>query len=85
MNYADDVREYCKTNIESSRRRGEKQIAIRAGEIRTARGYENRRPLVYWYAPPPGAKKYEEFAGGERVSRTGPSNGANAIFSFRLR
>ena len=82
MTYADDVREYCKANIEPSRRRGEKQIAIRAGDIRTAMGYKNRMPLV---CAAPGAKKFEEFAGGERVSLTGPSNGSNAIFSFRLR
>jgi len=82
MSYADDVREYCKANIEPFRRRGEKQIAIRAGDIRTAMGYKNRMPLV---CAAPGAKKFEEFAGGERVSLTEPSNGANAIFSFRLR
>ena len=76
------AKEYCKTNIESSRRREEKQIAIRAGDIRTAMGYKNRRPLV---CAAPGAKKFEEFAEGERVSLTGPSNGANATFSFRLR
>lgn len=82
MSYADDVRGYGKANIEPSRRRGEKQIAIRAGDIRTAMGYKNRMPLV---CAAPGAKKFEVFAGGERVSLTGSSNGANAIFSFRLR
>lgn len=55
MSYADDVREYCKANIEPSRRRGEKQIAIRAGDIRTAMGYKNRMPLV---CAAPGAKKF---------------------------
>jgi hypothetical protein len=73
------VREYCKANIEPSRRRGEKQ---RAGDIRTSMGYKNRMPLV---CAALGTKKFEEFAGVQRVSLTGPSNGANAIFSFRLR
>ena len=65
MSYADDVREYCKANIEPSRRREEKRIAIRAGDIRTAMGYKNRMPLV---CTAPGAKKFEEFAGGEGLA-----------------
>lgn len=39
MSYADDVRMYCKENIiDPSRKRGEKQIAIRAGDIHKAMG-----------------------------------------------
>jgi len=34
MSYANDVRNYCNENvIDPSRRRGEKQITIRAGDI----------------------------------------------------
>jgi hypothetical protein len=32
-----------------------------------------------------GANKFEEIAGVERVSITGPTNGANAIFTFRIK
>jgi hypothetical protein len=32
-----------------------------------------------------GAKKFEAIAGVERVSLTGPTNGANAIFTFLIK
>jgi hypothetical protein len=50
--------------------------------IHSNMGYKNGMPLV---CAAPGAKKLEEFAGGERVSLSAASNGAKAIFSFRLR
>lgn len=64
-----------------ARRRGEKQIVIRAGDIHKDMGYQSRMPLV---CAALGAKKFEEFAGVERISLTGPTNGANAIFTFRI-
>ena len=83
MSYADEVREYCKDNIiVPARTRGEKQIAIRAGDIHTVMGYKSRMPLV---CAALGANKFEKSAGVERISITGPTNGANAIFTFRIR
>jgi len=83
MSYADDVRNYCKNSIvDPARRRGEKQIVIRAGDIHTAMSYKCRMPLV---CAALGANKFEEIAGVERVSLTGPTNGANAIFTFRIK
>jgi hypothetical protein len=83
MSYADDVRRYCKDNIiDPARRRGEEQIIIRAGDIHRAMGYQSRMPLV---CAALGAKKFEELAGIDRVSLTGPTNGANAIFTFRIK
>jgi hypothetical protein len=83
VSYADDVREYCKDNIiDPARRRGEEQIVIRAGDIHKAMGYQNRMPLV---CAALGAKKFEETAGVDRVSLTVPTNGANAIFTFRIK
>jgi 5-methylcytosine-specific restriction protein B len=83
MSYADDVRKYCKDNIiDPARTGGEKQIAIRAGDIHTAMGYQRRMPLV---CAALGANKFEEIAGVERVSITGPTHGANAIFTFWIR
>jgi len=80
MSYADDVRQYCKDNIiDPARRRGEEQIVIRAGDIHKAMGYQSRMPLV---CAAIGAKKFEEIAGVVRVSLTGPTNGANAMFTF---
>jgi hypothetical protein len=83
MSYADDVRKYCKdTIVDQARRRGENQIVIRAGDIHTVMGYQNRMPLV---CAALGAKKFEVLASVERISLTGPTNGANAIFTFRIK
>jgi hypothetical protein len=83
MSYADDVRSYCKGNIiEPARKRGEKEVAIRAGDIHSAMGYRNRMPLV---CAALGAKKFEEIVDIERVSLTGPANGANATFTFQIK
>ncbi len=83
MSYADDVRQYCKDNIiDPARRRGENQISIRAGDIHNAMGYKSRMPLV---CAAIGANKFEAIAGVERVSLTGPTNGANAIFTFLIK
>jgi hypothetical protein len=82
MSHADDVRKYCLDNlVEPARRRGEKELTVRAGDVHTAMGYKNRMPLV---CAALGAKKFEASAGVERVSLTGPTNGANAMFTFRL-
>ncbi len=83
MSYADDVRKYCKDYIiDPARKRGEKQISIRAGDIHNAMGYKNRLPLV---CSALGANKFQEFAGVERISVSGPTNGANAVFTFRIK
>ena len=83
MSYADDVRNYCLENIiRPARTRGENQLTIRAGDIHTAMGYRNRMPLV---CAALGAKKFEEIAEVERISLTGPTNGANAFFTFRIK
>ena len=83
MNHADDVRQYCINNIVApARSRGEKQISIRAGDIHSAMGYTNRMPLV---CAALGAKKFEPLARVERLSLTGPTNGANAIFTFLIK
>jgi len=83
MSQSDDVREYCKTNIiEPARAQGESQVEIRAGDIHSAMGYRNRMP---WVCAALGAKKFEDIAEVERIGLTGPTNGANAIFTFRIK
>lgn len=83
MSHADDVRKYCKDNIiDPARIRGEKQIAIRVGDIHAAMGYKSRMPLV---CAALGANKFVEIARVERISITGPTNGANAIFTFQIK
>ncbi len=82
MTHADRVREYCKTNfIDPARARGETTGAIRAGDIHTALGFQNRMPLV---CSALGTVIFEELARVHRVSIEGPTNGANAVFTFRL-
>jgi len=82
MSHSDDVRRYCKENlIDPARNRGEKEISIRAGDIHKVMGFQSRMPLV---CAALGAKKFEEIAGVERVSLTGPSNGSNAFFTFKI-
>lgn len=82
MSYSDDVRNYCKDNIvDPARDRGESKVVIRDGDIHTTMRYKNRMPLV---CAALGAKKFEEIAGVQRLSLTGPTNGANAIFTFRI-
>ena len=81
--FADEVRQHCIENIvKPARRAGQKEIEIRAGDIHHAMGYQSRMPLV---CSALGAKKFEKKAEVERVSITGPSNGANALFKFKIR
>lgn len=83
MSYADDVRQYCKSNIiDPARKRGEKQVSIRAGDIHNSMGYKSRMPLV---CAALGANKFDTVASVSRVGITGPTNGANAIFTFLIK
>jgi 5-methylcytosine-specific restriction protein B len=82
MNFADDVREYCRVHyVEPARARGESMVTIRAGDVHSALGYKNRHPLV---CSAIGAKVFEESCRLERVGVDGPLNGANTIFTFRI-
>lgn len=82
MKHADDVREYCITTyIEPARRKGEKSVIIRSGDVHSALNYRNRYPLV---CSAIGSNTFEELARIRRVSIEGPLNGANTIFKFDL-
>ena len=83
MTYADYVREYCKLHyIEPARTRGDATVSIRAGDVHSAMGFKNRMPLVCSVL---GATVFQALAGVERIGVTGPINGANAVFTFRLK
>jgi hypothetical protein len=46
MSLADDVRRFCKeTYVDPARKRGEKMLVIRSGEVHNALKYKNRYPL----------------------------------------
>lgn len=81
--FADEVRQHCiESIVELARRAGKKEVEIRAGDIHNAMDYQSRMPLV---CSALGAKKFEKTAGIERLSITGPSNGANAVFRFKIK
>ncbi len=83
MSFADDVRNYCIENfIIPARSNGIASVTIRAGDIHSALGYRNRMPLVCGAL---GAKVFETTAFVERTSISGPSNGANAVFVFKIK
>jgi hypothetical protein len=82
MSFADDVRNYCLGEVEKARIEGKKQISFRAGDVHNTMGYKNRLPLV---CAAIGAKKFENLACVERTGYEGPSNGANAVFTFKIR
>jgi hypothetical protein len=83
MSYSDDVRKYCIDNIITpARSKGAATATIRAGDIHSALGYRNRMPLVCGAL---GARVFETTANVVRESITGPSNGANAVFVFKIK
>jgi len=83
MNHSDQVRDYCLNNyIMPARKRGDKTISIRAGDIHKEMNLKNRLPLV---CSALGTQTFEEMANVERISITGPTNGANTIFTFMMK
>jgi len=82
MSHADVVRDYCRrTYIEPARQRGERYIAIRAGDVHKDLEYSNRHPLV---CSAIGAKIFEDRYGIERIAVEGPLNGVKTTFWFNL-
>jgi hypothetical protein len=82
MSFADDVRNYCKTNyIEPARNRSEKIITICSGDVHKALNYRNKYPLV---CSAIGSKLFEENYNVRRISVEEPLNGASTLFTFEL-
>jgi len=82
MTLSDDVRKYCFDNyISPARKRGDGFISIRAGDIHKEMNFKKRMPLV---CSSLGTKKFEELTKVERISITGPLNGASTTFTFKL-
>lgn len=82
MSLADDVREYCKiTYIDPVRRRDQKTVTIRSGDVHSALNYRNRYPLV---CSAIGSNRFEEICNLKRVSVEGPLNGVSTLFTFEL-
>jgi hypothetical protein len=82
MSHADDVREYCGvTYVNPARRKREKFVKIRSGDVHSTLNYRNRYPLV---CSAIGSNLFEELAQVNRVSIEGPLNGSNTLFTFEL-
>ena len=80
MSLADDVRSYCSKHfVDPARSRGDKQVAIRAGDVHQALGYKNRLPLV---CSALGAAVFESEYRVHRTAVEGPLNGSNTILRF---
>lgn len=82
VSHSDDVREYCGTHyVDQARGRGERSIAIRAGDVHAAMGYKNRLPLV---CAALGAKLFEDQYRVRRTAIEGPTNGSTTTFRFEV-
>jgi hypothetical protein len=82
MTLAEDIRNYCLlTYVEPARKKGQKLIKIRSGDVHRDLNYKNRYPLV---CSSLGSNTFEEMAEVKRVQIDGPLNGANTLFTFEL-
>ena len=79
---SDEIRAHVLAHaIEPARRRGERAVTVRAGEVHREMGLANRVPAVCAALD---ARKFRELAGLELVGRTGPKQGASAVWTFGL-
>jgi hypothetical protein len=82
MSPADDVRQYCKvTYVDPARRKGQKRVTIRSGDVHSALKYRNRYPLV---CSAIGANLFEAMCCVRRISVEGPLNGVSTLFTFEV-
>jgi 5-methylcytosine-specific restriction protein B len=82
MSLADEIRKYVLTMyIEPARRRGDRTVVVRAGDVHKRMGLTDRMPAV---AGALGAKKFEEYANVQLIRREGPHQGANLCLTFEL-
>lgn len=82
MSLADDVRRHCKEEyVDPARKKGQRTVAIKSGDVHRALNYKNRYPLV---CAAIGANLFEELCNVRKTSVDGPLNGANTIFTFEL-
>lgn len=79
---ADRIRAYIVEHyLEPARANGVREIEIRAGDVHKEIGLNNRMPAVCSVLD---GKLFREQSGLELIDRSGPSQGANAVFRFRV-
>lgn len=80
---ADKIRAYCRdTKIIPARARGEKTVAIRAGDIAAEMQLQARMPNICSALQ---SQKFEMLANVKRIAIDGPGNGSNCVMTFALR
>ena len=83
MTLADKIREFANENyIELARKRGEREVSIRAGDIHRDMELHGRLPAV---CAALGSNKFLDEAGVERVAVDGPLNGSNCVLTFQIK
>lgn len=79
---ADQIREYAFDNyIKPARDAGQSEVTIRAGDVHDAMNLNSRMPAVCGAL---GTNKFEQEYGVKRLGRSGPGQGATAMFVFAV-
>lgn len=82
MRQADEIREYVnRVYIEPARRLGRREIVVRAGDVHTEMGFEDRHPAICGALD---AHKFEEIYRVCRISRDGPKQSSSAKWKFKI-
>ena len=82
MILADRIRHYViKGYVEPARRKGRSVVAVRAGDIHKEMELRDRMPAVCGALD---ARKFSECANLYLLNRSGPPQGANVVFTFRI-
>lgn len=82
MSFADEVRNYCKVNyVDVARKKGDRTVTIRSGDVHSALNYKNRYPLD---CSAIGSDQFEKLCNLKRISVEGPINGVSTLFVFEM-
>ena len=82
MILADRIRQYAlEKYVEPARRNGRSEVTIRAGDVHNDMELVDRMPAV---CDAINATKFPVLARLELLKRTGPRQGANAVFTYRV-
>jgi hypothetical protein len=78
---ADQIREFAlETAVRRAKRDANVEIVIRAGDVHSDMGLQNRLPAV---CAALGAEKFQRLCGLHLIRREGPHVGSNTVFYFR--
>lgn len=82
MRQADHIREFVLDHvIKPARSHGRSLVSVRAGDVHRDMGLRNAMPAV---CSALGSDKFLGMAAVETIARSGPPNGSNALFTFKL-